>query len=435
MRQKLVFEGADRLTYEIREIVQVANHLQSLGREITWENIGDPIHKGEQIPDWIKSIITELTTHNNVYGYVPTDGVLSTREFLVDQINQRGGCQITPEDLLFFNGLGDAVATIFGYLNKSARILCPSPAYPTHATMEAAHAQADNVTYRLDPNNNWMPDLDEIEATVKADPSIAGILIINPDNPTGTVYPRSAIERIVEIARTHDLFVIADEIYCNIVYNPEARTFLSEVIGDVPGIALQGISKEYPWPGSRCGWMEIFNKDNDPNFKAFIDSIRMVKMLEVCATSIPQHSIPLVMGDPRYPAHLDMRRNLFAARAQEAWEMLSSAPGVIVPKPQGAFYMAVIFENGLLNDTQSLAIEDDAIRRFVEEKVQGVAPDKRFTYYLLGAEGICVVPITGFCSDNNGFRITLLESDDEKRRDTWQRLVSAIERYTASGSR
>ena len=432
MRRDIVHEGSGQLTYEIREIVGVANALKDLGVPITWENIGDPIEKGEAMPDWIKEIIVSLVSEDKTYGYVATQGVLETREFLAEHVNVRGGCQISADDIIFFNGLGDAVAKIFGFLRREARVIGPSPAYSTHSSAEAAHSGYEHLTYELDPKQGWMPDLQDLENKVKYNDSIAGILLINPDNPTGAVYPRALVESIVDIARRYKLFIICDEIYSHIVYNGVATIHLSEVIGDVPGMALRGISKEYPWPGSRCGWIEVFNQDKEPAFKSYIQSLINAKMLEVCSTSLPQYSIPLVIGDPRYTEHLTRRKKLFEGRANEAYDVMSKVDGVLVNKPQGAFYMSVLFEDGVLNGEQSLPVENAAAKAYIEEKLGDVEVDKRFVYYLLAATGICVVPLTGFCCDKKGFRVTLLETDDEKRRWTFETIAENIRKYLAS---
>jgi len=432
MRRNIVHAGSGQLTYEIREIVAVAQSLEKLGVEITWENIGDPVQKGEKLPQWIKDIIIGLVSEDRTYGYVATQGVPESRVFLAGQVNKRGGCQITMDDIVFFNGLGDAVAKIFGFLNSQARVIGPSPAYSTHSSAEAAHSGYEHLTYQLDPKANWMPDLEDLENKIKYNDSIAGMLLINPDNPTGTVYPREFLEKMVDIARRYRVFVICDEIYARIVYNGARTAHLSEVIGDVPGMALRGISKEYPWPGSRCGWIEVFNQNKFGEFKKYIKSIINAKMLEVCSTSLPQYSIPLVMGDGRYPGHLKRRSAMFEARATEAWQIFSNVPGISVIKPRGAFYMSVLFDDGVLNDRQTLPIADAQVKAFVEAKVHGVEVDKRFVYYLLAATGICVVPLTGFCCRRKGFRITLLETDDEKRNWTWRTITENIKAYLHS---
>lgn len=434
MRRNIVHVGSGHLTYEIREIVAVANDLKKLGLEITWENIGDPIQKGEKVPQWIKDIIIELVSDDKTYAYCPTQGVLETRQFLARQVNLRGGYQMTEEDIFFFNGLGDAVAKIFGFLKREARVIGPSPAYSTHSSAEAAHSGYDHLTYKLDPDQGWLPDLEDLENKVKYNDSIAGLLLINPDNPTGAVYPRSVLEKMVDIARRYDIFIICDEIYAHIVYNGAKTVHLSEVIGNVPGLAMRGISKEFPWPGARCGWIEVFNQDVFPMFKTYLKTVKDSKMLEVCSTTLPQLAIPKIIGHPRYRDHLKQRESIFEQRAREAMEIFSTLDDSLIQivEPRGAFYMSVLFKDNVLNEHQTLPIENEKVRAYIEKKVGDVQADKRFVYYLLGASGICVVPLTGFCFDGKGFRMTLLETDDEKRRWTWETVVHCIRQYVAS---
>ncbi|MCF7805320.1 MAG: pyridoxal phosphate-dependent aminotransferase [Candidatus Marinimicrobia bacterium] len=429
MLRNIVHEGSRQLSYEIREIVKVARDLESLGMEIVWENIGDPIQKGEKIPGWIKERVTDLVNRDETYGYVSTQGIRETREFLARQVNMRGGAQITADDIVFFNGLGDAVSKIFGFLKREARVIGPSPAYSTHSSAEAAHSGYSHLTYELDPYNNWMPDLEDLENKIKYNDSIAGMLIINPDNPTGTVYPKEFMAKMVAIAKKYNVFVLCDEIYANIVYNGIETANLSEVIGGLPGIALRGISKEFPWPGGRCGWIEVFNQHKDHIFQQYIQSLINAKMLEVCSTSLPQYAIPSVLGDDRYKDHLKRRSKMFEERANEAYEIFNEVDGIQVTRPQGSFYMSVLFEEGVLNDDQQLRIENDEVQSYVNDIVHGVEVDKRFVYYLLGATGICVVPLTGFYSNRNGFRVTLLETDDELRRWTWNTITKSIREY------
>ena len=434
MRTNIVHIGAGELTYEIRNIVNVGTKLQKLGLKTNWENIGDPIAKGEEVPAWMKEIVAEAVMDDSTYGYSPTKGVLSTREFIAAQTNKRGHVQITAEDVLFFNGLGDAISKIFGFLRRTARVIVPTPSYTTHSSAEAAHAGHSPVTYILDPNHHWYPDLDDIEKHVKYNPAVAGILIINPDNPTGAVYPKEILEAIVEIAKRYDLFLVCDEIYMNIVYNGTETAPLSDVIGDVPGIAMKGISKEMPWPGSRCGWIEVYNGDKDPMFAKYVNSILNAKMVEVCSTTLPQVVYPKVVTHPEYKNYLRERIERYEKYSNIATECLQGVKGVLVNRPNGAFYMSVCFEEGILNARQTLPIENNEVRALIEELVSpsDTSCDKRFVYYLLGSTGICVVPLTSFATDLKGFRITLLERDEEEFRHIFQTLATSIKRYLAS---
>ena len=432
MRNNIVSLGADELKYEIREIVAVAKEFGKLGIEINWENIGDPVQKGEKLPDWIKDLIIGTMKDDLTYAYSPTKGLDATREYLAQKANGNGNVRITKEDIIFFNGLGDAISKVYGQLRKEYRVIGPSPAYSTHSSAEASHAGSEYVSYSLDPNNLWYPDLNDLRMKVKYNPSISGILVINPDNPTGAVYPREVLLEIVAIAKEFDLFIVCDEIYINLTYNGKKSVPLADVINGVCGISMKGISKELPWPGARCGWIEVYNADKDPVFAKYIKSIVDDKMLEVCSTTLPQKVIPAVMTDPRYGKHIAQRNAVYEQRSRIAYDLLKEIPGIIVNRTNGAFYMTVMFRENVLKPNQKLAVANSAARERVEQLVTGVALDKRFVYYLLASTGICVVPLTGFNCDLQGFRATLLESDDAKFEWIFRVLRDKISEYLQS---
>jgi aspartate/methionine/tyrosine aminotransferase len=201
MRRNILHVGAENLKYEIREIVGAAHEIEALGQKITWENIGDPVQKGEIPPQWIRDIVADLVDQAESRVHCDSQGVPEVREFLASEVNRRDGVRVTADDIIFFNGLGDAVAKVYGFLRREARILGPSPAYSTHSSAEAAHSGYEHVTYKLDPYNGWLPDLVDIRNKVIHNDSIAGILLLSPDNPTGAVYPRELLEEIAAIAR------------------------------------------------------------------------------------------------------------------------------------------------------------------------------------------------------------------------------------------
>ena len=433
MRQRLLSEGANELSYEIREIVKKADQLRALGMNIAWENIGDPIQKNHILPDWIKQIVANLVMQNDVYSYCPSKGILETREFLAQQTNALGGVQIDADDICFFNGLGDAISKVYQFITHTSRVIGPSPAYSTHSSAEAAHANHEPITYKLDPANNWYPDLDDLYNKVKYNPSIVGILIINPDNPTGMIYPLETLKRIVEIAREFNLFLIADEIYINITYNGSKAYSLAEIIEDVPGISMKGISKELPWPGSRCGWVEYYNRDKDVEFDKFCQTLDNAKMIEVCSTKLPQLAIPKIMGDPRFKTYRGKTNQNIGKRSKIISNILKDIPQLMFNETNGAFYNTIIFKEGTLHKTQTLKIENAAIRNLVEKWVANEKQlDKRFVYYLLGAKGVCVVPISSFCSELHGFRVTLLEEDEALLTRVFTDIKEGVIEYLAS---
>ena len=433
MRQKLVSEGASELSYEIREIVKKAEQVKKLGIEIYWENIGDPIQKNHPMPVWIKEIVAGLAQQNESYGYCPSKGVLETREFLARQTNAQGGVRITADDICFFNGLGDGIAKVYQYLTPTSRVIGPSPAYSTHSSAEAAHASHQPLTYRLDPENKWYPDLDDLYQKVKYNPNIVGILIINPDNPTGMVYPRETLRKIVAIAREFNLFLIADEIYLNITYNGARAYSLAEVIEDIPGISMKGISKEMPWPGSRCGWMEYYNRDRDADFNRLCQTLDNAKIIEVCSTKLPQLAIPKVLGDPRFRVYREDTNRNIGKRSKIISDILGAVPEVTFNETFGAFYNTIIFRPGTLRPGQTMRIANAAVQTLVEQWTSQDMPfDKRFVYYLLGAKGVCVVPISSFCSELQGFRVTLLEEKEDVLVRTFTAIRDGMIEYMAS---
>jgi alanine-synthesizing transaminase len=288
MRADLVSPSSAHLSYAIRDIVKFGELVRQHGADVTWENIGDPVAKGETIEPWIRQIFHEVVDRDIAWGYCPTEGFLEAREALAAHVNARPGARITASDIIFFNGVADAVAKVYGFLSPHARVIGPSPAYSTHSSAESAHCALPHITYDLDPDNGWLPDLDDLRQKIQKFPSIAGILIINPNNPTGAVYPVEVLEKIVALAREFGLFIIADEIYIHMVFPGVETAHLSEVNPDVPAIVMRGVSKELPWPGSRCGWIEVLNRSRDQNFSAYVDSLMAAKRLEVCSTSGPQ---------------------------------------------------------------------------------------------------------------------------------------------------
>src|SRR5690349_14510719 len=434
MRQKLLSEGAKELSYEIREIVKKADQLKKLGVAISWENIGDPIQKHHKLPQWIKDIISDLMKQDDTYSYCPSKGMLETREFLAKQTNAVGGVQISADDICFFNGLGDAISKAYQFISRTSRVIGPSPAYYTHSSAEAAHAAHEPLTYKLDHNNKWYQDLDDLYNKVKYNPNVVGILIINPDNPTGMVYPLETLKRMVAIAREFNLFLIADEIYINITYNGSRAYSLAEIIGDVPGISMKGISKELPWPGARCGWMEYYNRDKDQDFNRFCQALDNAKMIEVCSTKLPQLAIPRIFGDARFKGYRDETNKNIGRRSKIISDILGTVPELTFNETFGAFYNTIIFRDGSLKSHQKIRIANKQVNDLVEGWVgqEDIQLDKRFVYYLLGAKGVCVVPISSFCSELQGFRVTLLEEDEAILTRTFTAIRDGIEEYINS---
>ncbi len=432
MRTDFAITGSG-LTYEIRNIVGVANFLQSKGMKIFWENIGDPVEKGEHIPEWVKDVLKEVIDDDKSFAYSPTKGMDVTREYLAQKTNARGGAQITKDDILFFNGLGDAIARSYSAIRVDSRIILPEPTYSTHFMAEVMHASFPPNTYRMNPYNNWQPDMAELERKVKSHKSIVGILVINPDNPTGYVYPEEQLREVIRIAKQYDLFVVFDEIYHNMIYNGRSTPYLSEIIGDVPGISMRSLSKEVPWPGARCAWMEVYNAGKDPAFDRYIQAIFQQKMAEVCSTTMPQLAIPKLMEHPEYGKYLADRVRHYEKLAGIAYNIFKDVPYIVVNRSNGAFYFTVVFNEAVMNSRQRLQMPSDEVRAFIDGRLNGNAEhDKRFVYNLLGATGICVVPLTSFFTSIPGFRMTLLDKNVDSFEEHVKTIAAKVVEYIES---
>jgi alanine-synthesizing transaminase len=242
------------------------------------------------------------------------------------------------------------------------------------------------------------------------------------------------LEGFVKIAEEFNLLLIADEIYQNITYNGITAVGLSEVIGNRPAISLKGISKEFPWPGARCGWMEFYNREVSTEFSKLCQTLENAKMIEVCSTILPQLAIPRIMSHPEYRSYRTHANAQIGKRSEWMAEILGDIPGIKFNPTQGAFYNTIVFDESLLRPNQKLPITDSKLQALLDTWLTDdtMPLDKRFVYYLLASERICVVPISSFCSDLRGFRVTLLEENEAVFKDTFRRLGKAIEEYLKS---
>jgi alanine-synthesizing transaminase len=430
MRVNMIKHGDEQLRYEIREIVEVANQIVNLGvSPMIWENIGDPVAKGERIPSWMKDIVSEAVQEDRVYAYCPTKGDLTARQFVIDHYSDARICDV--ENVIFFNGLGDAINKIFSTLPADARVIGPNPTYPSHATAEAIHHGGDPLTYRLQLDNGGRIDLVDLENQVKTNTGIVGILVINPNNPLGVVHPEEDLVEVVRIARENDCFLLFDEIYQNLVFDSTKIVKLSDIVGNVPAISMKGVSKEIPWPGSRCGWIEVYNATRDENFAGYIHTIVVSKMLEVCSTTLPQITFPKIVTHPEFEHFMQSRLQKYHARLQTALSIFEGCDVLSPVVPDGVFYLTITINTAAYPNHALLESRNAEVRGHLDvlEEKHDLAIDKLFAYEMLGAEGVCIVPLSGFASPVPGFRMTLLEEDAELFAETCVRIRRGAENF------
>lgn len=439
MRPNLFSPESKLLRYQIREIVDVAHNIQKIdpALKIIWENIGDPIAQGWNVPPFLKELIEkEMRRADTSFGYSHSRGQITTREWLVNHIKKLCPLsQLTPNDILFTNGLGAAIGLLYQMIRSGTRVLQPTPSYPPHVSLESFYSRCEPIFYNLKPENFWQPDIEEMEDQIKNHPEIGMILVINPNNPTGAVYSQETLLKIVELAQKYNLIILADQIYFKLVYNEQKFFDMVDVVaGRVPLIVMRGMSKDVPWPGSRCGWLEFHNTELNADYKAFAESVKQRVLLEVCSTTLPQTLLPQIYDHPYFPTWRDQYITELETIAQEIHLALASTTGLSVNPTHGAFYMLPWFKENTLTSKQTLSVAHPGAREYIENTVNkpDFPLDQRFCYYLLATTGICVVPASGFYSPFPGFRITTLDRNPERRHDTYARLKTAVGEYLNS---
>lgn len=439
MRRKIFNPQTRLLQYGIREVIELAQKLGEADPDFRFigENIGDPVAKGWDVPDFVKEILADLVRKNNaVFGYTHSSGMLKSRQWVAECSRRYApSSRLDCEHVFFTNGLGAAISLLYRVLRPGVRIIQPHPGYPAHISNESFAAGAPSIGYRADPEAGWSPDLEHLESQLKKHPQIAGILLINPNNPTGAVYSKSVLEHVIRLAERHHLMLISDEVYFRLVFNQTNYVHLTELAaGRVPLIVMRGISKDIPWPGGRCGWLEFHNTKLDRDFQLYFESLKKPLMLEVCAAALPQAAAPLIYDHPQYAHWLKTYTSELEHISNEIADILGAVPGIKVRPIQGAFYMMALFMKGSLNRHQRLPIAEARAAEIIRRAVtpENFPLDKRFACYTLASTGICVVPASDFSSPFPGFRITTLERDAAHRRNTYRILAQSIRDYFAS---
>src|SRR5262245_22245 len=224
MRLPVAHPNKPLMKYAIREIVDVMQKLHEIDPSYRFvrENIGDPIAKGWPVPMFLKEILKEeiYRKGDTVFGYCHSRGIPEVRKWIVQYARRYSpSSTLDYEYVLLTNGLGAAISSLYHMVKPGVRILQPAPSYPSHSSMESFSAGADPLFYNLDPNNGWEPDLNHMESQIKRHPEIAGILVINPNNPTGAVYNKNLLSEILRLAEKYQLMIISDEIYFRMVYH------------------------------------------------------------------------------------------------------------------------------------------------------------------------------------------------------------------------
>ncbi len=308
--------------------------MESEGHRIMKLNIGNPAPFGFEAPD---AILVDMIRHlPHAQGYTDSRGIFSARTAVVQYYQTRGIHNIHVDDVYLGNGVSELITlSLMALLNTGDEVLVPTPDYPLW-TASVSLAGGRPVHYLCDEDNEWWPDLEDLEA--KITPRTKGLVIINPNNPTGAVYPRHMVQAMVDLARKHDLVVFSDEIYEKILYDDAEHINTAIIAGeDVLCMTFSGLSKAYRICGYRSGWLAI----SGPKARAadYLEGINLLANMRLCANAPGQHAIQTALGGHQSIEDLILPGGRLREQRDTAYRLLNEIPGVSVNQARGALYL------------------------------------------------------------------------------------------------
>ncbi|MCO1335266.1 pyridoxal phosphate-dependent aminotransferase [Microbulbifer sp. OS29] len=320
--------------YEIRgPVMEQAQRMEEEGHRILKLNIGNPAPFGFNAPDEIiQDVIHNLS---QAQGYVESKGLFAARKAIMQESQTLGIEGIEIDDIYLGNGVSELISmSTQALLNSGDELLLPMPNYPLW--MAATNLTgATPILYRCDEESGWLPDIEDIKA--KITPSTRGIVVINPNNPTGAIYPRELLEDIVEVARSHNLVIFADEIYSKILYDDAEFTPVAKLAPDVLCLSFNGLSKSYRLAGFRSGWMIISGAKH--RAKGFIEGMEILSSMRLCGNVPAMYAVQTALGGYQSINDLILPGGRLRQQRDMAHQMLNNIPGVSCVKPSGAIYL------------------------------------------------------------------------------------------------
>ena len=367
--------------YAIRNIVVEAQRVEQSGRTVRYLNVGDPIPFGFRTPPpLVEAVRRALADGQN--GYVPSPGIPQAREAVATEWT-RAGFPASPDRVLITGGTSEGIElALTALVDPGDAVLVPMPTYPLY-TAVLAKIGAEPSYYRKDPARGWLPDLEHLESLIT--PRTRALVVIDPNNPTGAVYPEATRRALIAIAERHGLIILADEVYGDLAYDRPVPP-LGSLAPDAPIISFSSLSKAWLAPGWRAGWLVV---GRSPRLDDLLAAIRKLADGRLCSNGVVQYAIePALTGDRSFQAAL---RDDLRARAAVTTRALNAVPGLSCVPPAGAFYA------------------------MPQAALPAGRSDEHFVLDLLRQTGILTVYGSGFGlpPDAGFFRVVFLASPDE----------------------
>ncbi|MFZ2305887.1 MAG: pyridoxal phosphate-dependent aminotransferase [Rhodoferax sp.] len=391
--------------YDIRgPIMDAAKQMEDEGQKIIKLNIGNLAVFGFDAPEEIQQdMIRNLP---NSAGYSDSKGIFAARKAVMHETQKQGIKGVTLDDIYLGNGASELITMATNtLLDNGDELLLPMPDYPLW-TAATSLSGGTPVHYLCDEDNGWMPNLDDIRA--KITPRTKGIVVINPNNPTGALYSDELLLAIVEIARQHGLVILADEVYDKVLYDGVKHTALASLSTDVFTLTFNSLSKSYRSCGYRAGWMVV--SGDKKSASDYIEGLNMLSNMKLCSNVPGQWAIQTALGGYQSINDLVCEGGRLRRQRDLAYELITAIPGVSCVKPSAALYM---FPK-------------------LDPKVYPIADDRQFFLELLKETRVMLVQGTGFnWKQPDHFRIVFLPHEDDLR-EAIGRIAKFLEGYRKS---
>ena len=388
--------------YDIRgPVLQKARQMEEEGHKIIKLNIGNLAAFGFDSPEEIRQdIIRNLPS---AAGYTDSKGIFSARKAIMHYCQQKRIKGVTLEDIYVGNGVSELIAMAMNaLLNDGDEVLVPAPDYPLW-TAAISLSGGTPKHYLCDENNGWLPDLADIRSKINR--RTRAIVIINPNNPTGALYPDELLREIIDIARKHQLIIYSDEIYDKVLYDGARHTAIGSLSEDVLTITFNGLSKNYRSCGYRAGWMVV--SGDKRHAQDYIEGLDMLASMRLCANAPGQHGIQTALGGYQSIDDLVAEGGRMRRQRDVAYELISAIPGVTCVKPKATLYM---FPR-------------------LDPKVYPIKDDQQFISELLQEEKVLLVQGSGFNWPHpDHFRLVFLPHEDDLR-EAIGRIARFLENY------
>jgi len=402
MRPILKSSKLTNVCYDIRgPVLERARQMEEEGHHIIKLNIGNPATFGFDVPEEIlQDVIRNLS---DASGYCDSKGLFAARKAIMHYTQEKQIKNVQLDDIFIGNGVSELVVlTMQALLDNGDEVLIPMPDYPLWtAAVVLSGGKARH--YLCDEASGWLPDLDDIRA--KITPRTRAIVIINPNNPTGALYPEELLLEIIEIARQHQLIIYADEIYDKILYEEAIHTSIASLADDVLFVTFNGLSKNYRAAGFRSGWAVVSGEKN--HARDYISGLNMLASMRLCANVPSQFGIQTALGGYQSIYDLTLPTGRLMRQRDVAWKLLTDIPGVSCFKPQAALYLFPCL------DPEIYPVEDD----------------QKFVLDLLLEEKVLLVQGSGFnWRHSDHFRVVFLPNVDDLT-EAMGRIAHYLQRY------